>query len=137
MEDGIYLAFDGLKLDLHNIYSFGGLEYSIEHQTLKLAWQLGSVDPESKKWIKDILPRKIQIEFTGVSSFEFRPRDPELPFSEDDCLGNAGYLSGEEWCDGVMILNEEPDPEWKTAFEFRSGAMIALQAERGTARVLA
>ncbi|MBW8864213.1 MAG: hypothetical protein JF609_04675 [Verrucomicrobia bacterium] len=134
LKDEIYLAFDGLELDLHNIFSFTGLEYSIEHCTLKLNWHLGPIDPESKKWIKDTLPKKITVEFEGVSAFEFRPRDPEIPFSEDDCLQQAGYWSGEEWCTDVLASNEEPDPDWKTAFGFRSGALIALQAERATAR---
>ena len=138
LEDEIYLAFDGLKLDLHNTYSFTGLEHSIEHRTLKLNWWLGPIDPEATeaKWIKDTWPKKIQIEFTGVSVFESRPRDPEIPFSEDECLQTAGYRSGPEWCNEVLRPNEAPDPDWQIAFEFRSGALIAVQAERGTARAL-
>ena len=132
----IYLVFDGLELDLHTFYSFTGLEYSVEHRTLKLNWWLGPIDPEDKQWIKDTWPMKIQIEFTDVSVFEFRPRDPEIPFSEDDCMQTAGYRSGAEWCNDVLLPNEAPDPDWQIAFEFRSGALIAVQAECGTARAL-
>ena len=127
LKDEIYLAFDGLELDLHNIYSFASLEYSIENRAAKLIWLRGSGE-----YIKKILPKKVEIKFELVSFFEFRPRDPEMPFSEDDCLSRAGYLLDGEWCEEEII----PDPNWKTAFEFRSGAVITIKAEIGTAKIL-
>lgn len=126
LKDEIYLAFDGLQLDLHNIYDFTGLEYLIEDRTAKLIWKRGSGE-----WIKETLPKQIEIHFEKVSFFEFRPRDPETPFSEDDCLARAGYLLDGDWCEEEVI----PDPNWKTAFEFRSGAIIVIKAEAGTAGI--
>ena len=128
---GIALVFDGLELDLHNIYYFVGLEYSLEKQTAKLLWTRGSGER-----IKETLPRNVEIQFERVTVFEFHPRDPEMPFSEDDCLDVAGHLPDEEWCAGKVIETDgEPDPNWKVAFRFWSGAIVALNAEIGTARV--
>ena len=127
LKDKTYLAFDGLELDLHNIYSFVGLEYSIENRTVKLIWLRGSGE-----YIKETLPKKVEIKFEIISSFEFSPRDPEMPFDEDDCLARAGYLLDGEWCEEEVI----PDPNWKTVFEFRSGAVITIKAEIGTAKIL-
>jgi len=126
LQNEIYLAFDGLELDLHNIYSFVGLEYSIENRAAKLIWLRGSGE-----YIKETLPKKVEVNFAGVSILEFSPRDPEMPFSEDDCLDRAGYLLDGEWCEEEVI----PDPNWKTAFEFHSGAIIAIKAEIGTASI--
>ena len=126
LKDEIYLAFDGLELDLHGIYYFVGLEYSIENRTAKLIWQRGFGE-----YIKETLPKKVEVNFERVSFFEFSPRDPEMPFDEDECLDRAGYLLDGEWCEKEII----PDPNWKTAFEFRSGAVIAIKAGIGTARV--
>ena len=126
LKDEIYLVFDGLQLDLHNIYDFIGLEYLIENRTAKLIWKRGHGE-----CIEETLPMKIEICFKNVSFLEFRPRDPEMPFSEDDCLDRAGYLLDGEWCEEEVI----PDPNWKIAFEFQSGAIIAIKAEIGTASV--
>jgi hypothetical protein len=30
--------------------------------------------------------------FKAISKFEFKPRDDDLPFPEDDCLSTTGYL---------------------------------------------
>jgi hypothetical protein len=127
LKDEIYLAFDGLELDLHGIYYFVGLEYSIESRPAKLIWLRGSGE-----YIKETPPKKVEIKFELVSSFEFSARDPEMPFAEDDCLARAGYLLDGEWCEEEII----PDPKWKTAFEFRSGAVITIKAETGTAKIL-
>ncbi len=126
LKDKIYLAFDGLELDLHNIYYFIGLSYSIENRTVKLIWLRGYGE-----YIKETLPKKVEVNFERVSSFEFSSRDPEMPLDEDNCLHRAGYLLDGEWCEEEVI----PDPNWKTAFEFRSGIIISVKAEIGTASI--
>lgn len=57
------------------------------------------------------------------------PRDPEMPFTEDDCLASAGYWTDEDWCDGVMVFEGEPPPTFLRAFAFQSGAIVAIAAD--------
>ena len=122
---GISLVLDGMELDLQNIYNFAGLEYSIEQRTLKLIWQRGFGE-----WARVTRPSRVEIEFAGISLFEFRPRNTEMPFTGDDCLRHAGRV-----CEDIFISDPKSDPDWKTAFCFMSGAVIALKAETATARV--
>ena len=67
------------------------------------------------------------------------PRDSEMPFSEDDCVNSIGYWVDEEWAEGVIILepNQESEPQWLTAIDFMSGAVIAVRAERAKSKIMA
>ena len=70
---------------------------------------------------------------SDVTEYRFIPRDPDLPFTEDDCLSEVGYWTDEDWCDGVFMTDDDPDQRWLTAFGFMSGAIIAIQAARAMA----
>jgi hypothetical protein len=61
------------------------------------------------------------------------PRDPEMLFTEDDCLSSAGYWTDEDWCDGVMICESDSETEWLRAFHFQSGATVAIAADEAKA----
>lgn len=121
--DSIYLVVDDFELDLHNDYDFTRVEYSVIERTAELNWKLSSGD-----WVKSDFPNAITLRFDEVSRFEFSPRDPDLPFTEDDCLSTVGYLADEDWCEGIFWTDAVPDEDWMLAFEFMSGAIIALCA---------
>jgi hypothetical protein len=127
---GIYLIQGDHELDLHNNFDFVEVRYSVRDRTASLSWIGGS---NGSTTVEN--PVSARVDFFEVSAFRFMPRDPELPFTEDACLNSAGYWIDEEWCDGVMIPESEPSPEWFTAFEFMSGAIIALKASRATATI--
>jgi hypothetical protein len=132
--NGIYLVKEGHELDLHNNYDFKNLNYSIEARKLVLNWERSKGD-----WVISGTPYALCIEFCEVSEFRFMPRDSEVPFSEDNRVNSIGYWVDEEWADGVIILgpNKESEPQWLTAIDFMSGAVIAVQAERANAKVIA
>src|SRR5690606_29363353 len=118
------------ELDLHNNYDFLGLDYSVEEKTLALRWRRGT-----GAWVPEKSPYSLILTFRGVSEFRFMPRDAELPFTEDDCVSTFGYWTNEEWANGVTMLsdNQQPDPNWMTAIEFQSGAIIILRASSASA----
>ena len=88
-------------------------------------------------WVRSRTPTTACIEFVGVSEFRFHPRDPKLPFAEDDCVRTIGFWTDEAWAEGVMIMGptQNPDPSWRTAIDFMSGAVVIIQAESAHAHI--
>ena len=127
-KDGIYLVKDSYELDLHNDFDFEDVFYSVAERRVALRWKRSTGE-----WVRAEAALSVQIEFFEVADFRFFPRDREMPFTEDDCLSEAGYWTDAEWCNGVFISDEPPDQAWLTAFGFMSGAMIAIGAERARA----
>jgi hypothetical protein len=134
IKDGIYLVQNPYELDLHNNFDFTGLDYSVEDRSLILNWKRSSGD-----WVNPDAPELLIIEFSGVNEFRFLPRDSEMPFTEDDCLSNFGYWTDEDWADGMIIADENQNPEqnWLTALDFQSGATILVKAESAHAKIKA
>ena len=132
--DGIYLVQEAYELDLHNNFDFKGLDYSVEKRKLALNWRRSEGD-----WVSSDTPQSITIEFKEVSEFRFMPRDSEMPFTEDDCINSFGYWVDEDWAEGVIMVesNQTAEPQWLTAIDFMSGAVLAVQAECASAKVTA
>ncbi|WP_043315426.1 hypothetical protein [Microbulbifer sp. HZ11] len=132
--DGIYLVLEGYELDLHNNFDFTNLDYSVEYRKLVLNWQRSNGD-----WVSPDTPKALAVEFKEVSEFRFMPRDSEVPFTEDDCVNSFGYWVDEDWADGIIMVepNQTAEPHWLTAVDFMSGAVLAVQAERASAKVTA
>lgn len=129
--DSIYIVFENLEIDLHNDYLFTRLEYSVIDRSVELHWKRSSGN-----WVKPDLPSNITLKFDEVSKFEFKPRDSDIPFTEDDCLSSVGYLTSEDWCDGIFWTECLPENDWMQAFEFMSGAIIALHAGKSSMTLL-
>jgi hypothetical protein len=89
---GIYLVQRSHELDLHNNFDFQELRYSVAERIVRLQWRRSE-----RGGIPSTLPTAVTIEFRGVTEFRFQPRDPALPFTEDDCLSSFGYWTGEDW----------------------------------------
>lgn len=132
ISQGIYLVQPPHELDLHNCFDFLGFDYSVEHRTLLMRWRRSGGE-----WVASGTPAAVTIEFREVSEFRFQPRDAAMPFTEDDCISTFGYWTDEEWADGVFDIDrtQTPDPKWLTGISFMSGAVIALQASSGHARI--
>lgn len=130
---GIYLVQAGHELDLHNNFDFKELHYSIEERKLVLNWERSRGD-----WVSHEMPQYLSMEFTGVSEFRFLPRDSEVPHTEDDCVNSIGYWVDEDWADGLILVepNQKAEPHWLMAIDFMSGAVIAVQAESATAKII-
>lgn len=130
--DVIYLVQGPHRLDLHNDFDFCGLHYSVEARTLSLNWRRST-----GAWVHLSNPASVEVEFLNVSEFRFLPRDPELSFTEDDCVSTLGYWFDQDWADGVVPESptDKPDPSWLTAISFQSGATIVVQAATAHARI--
>ena len=130
--NGIYLSQPPHELDLHNNFDFDDVHYSIKDRTLLLRWRRSEGE-----WVAAGTPASLSIEFREVSEFRFHPRDPGLPFSEDDCVRTFGFWTDEDWADGVIVTEptQTPEPSWRTAIDFMSGAMIIVQASFAHAQV--
>jgi hypothetical protein len=131
---GIYLIKDTYNLDLHNNFNFKSVEYSVSERKAVLHWKRSNGD-----WVNSETPKALEIEFSGVSEFRFMPRDSDMPFTEDDCVNSIGYWVDEDWAEGIIMVepNQKPEPQWLTAIDFMSGAVITVQAERASAKVMA
>lgn len=134
IKDGIYLVQKNYELDLHNNFDFKNFEYSIENRSLVLYWERSKGG-----WVSSETPSDLAIEFQKVSEFRFMPRDPEIPFTEDDCLNSFGYWVDEDWVEGVIMVepNQKSESHWLTAIDFMSGAVLAVQAESANANISA
>lgn len=132
--DGIYLVQKDHELDLHNNFNFVGLDYSVKDQSLELTWVRSNGD-----WVPSNSPKHVSIAFQNVREFRFMPRDPDTPFSEDDCINSIGYWVDEDWANGVIMVepSQKAEPQWLTAIDFMSGAVIAIQAESANAEIKA
>lgn len=67
------------------------------------------------------------------------PRDSDVPFTEDNCINSIGYWVDESWAEGVIMVepNQTAEAQWLSAIDFMSGAVIAIQAESASAKVMA
>lgn len=74
-DDHVSLWYGDQRHDLHNNYEFQKLVFDPNRQTLELYWSPG-----------------IKLSFAGVYVFKTRQRDPEMPYSEDSCLCNIGFV---------------------------------------------
>jgi hypothetical protein len=124
----IYLLSGEYSLDLHNDYVFFDVAYSVGERRAILTWHRCNGD-----WVPASMPMHVELVFHGVSRFHFIHRDPEMPFTEDSCLSNAGFWTDEEWCDGVINFDAPPASNWLRAFAFQSGAIIAILADEAKA----
>ena len=139
LKNSIYLVADGVELDLHNDYNFVGLDYSIEKRVLILRWVRNPGE-----WVAHDSPAEVELEYREVQRFEFRPRDLEMPFTEDDCLSDAGYCCDAGWptsvsngCEatGVFSTDAASEDGWLRAFQFQSGSVIVVLADQANAKI--
>ncbi len=124
----IHLKQGECLLDLHNDYDFVGFKYSVAGRRVTLSWRKAV-----RERIPATLPAELELLFEDVSRFQVIPRDPDMPFTEDNCLACAGWWTDEEWSDGVMICESDGGNGWLRAFQFQSGAVVVIAAEEGKA----
>jgi hypothetical protein len=91
-DSSIELGCDGKHryLDLHNCYDWQGFSYFSEERRIEMSW-IRSNEP----WVHEDLPGSLVLEFRDVSSLATRPRDSELPYTEDSCLASVTFTPPE------------------------------------------
>jgi len=115
--------------DLHNNADFYEIRNDVRNREVILIWKYpgewylkeGQKHwKENEKYLEknDLVEktRFIALIFSGVSCFEIRPRDSEIPFSEDNCLA------------GMYNFDMKSEKE-ALVFEFMSGMEIIIDAE--------
>ena len=114
--------------DLHNLADYFESKYNTELHTAELIWKYPSKwflnnmndEKENKKFLMqsdiDLNVRYIALMFKGVTRYEVKPRDPEMPFSEDNCLTQ-------------ILTYDDNYNEDALSFEFQSGLKIIIEAE--------
>ena len=119
--DNISIDVKGIYYDLHNNFDFRSIIYDVSKRHVQLLWIKGAGE-----WVPKDLPESIMLVFDGVSAVKLKERDPQMPYTEDDCLGSIGFsnLSDENFC------NHEPFDDAECLFmEFMSGAFIKIQSD--------
>jgi len=117
----IYVEVQGQSFDLHNDYDFQSFNYKTTNRSVSLIWARGTGERVEKSQ-----PKSICIELLEVDYLKLRPRDPEMPFTEDDCLSSFGYDCDADWADGQFWFEGKAEPDWRWSFEFQSGAEIIV-----------
>ena len=125
--NSISIQLDDDKYDLHNNFDFRRFSYDPAGQLLILEWELGTGD-----WVPTDLPGKILFRLQGITRFAFKDRDPQLPFTEDNCLASFGYVGDEIWVEGQFWTDEPPNDEWSWSFIFQSGAEMQVSGNTVT-----
>ncbi|MCK9202325.1 MAG: hypothetical protein M0P42_14430 [Gallionella sp.] len=111
--------------DLHNNFDFEGFSYGVANRSLAMKWKRGIGD-----WVPLGSPLEIEVKIEGVIHFSVTPRNPELPFSEDDCLNCVSFVEPDQPIDDCFITAVAPIPtELHYIFQFMSGLNIRVQAE--------
>lgn len=118
--------------ELHNDSDFEEVQYNVAERKAKLIWNYPSdwFRKEShfnsnEQYIEEhniqSQDYKIALVFRSVSVFEVRPRDIDMPFSEDSCLADIRNfyedVNGNLYDDGSIT------------FIFQSGSQIRIKCE--------
>jgi hypothetical protein len=122
-KDNIAVEVTGLYLDLHNCYDFKGINYSVAERQIHMFWIRNDGE-----WVPKNQPEKITLEFSGVGRFRFRERDPAVPFTEDDCINDIGFMPQEMWEEENYVCEHRSDAD-DMVISFMSGALIRIRAE--------
>lgn len=119
---------DGAHRDLHNNFSFRGLEYNVLKQELVLQWHRRDED-----WVASDDPAKLKIVFSSVSLFKAKERDADCPYSEDDCLSTIGFIGNDmlQEIEGFAHCNPTSEANHLN-LSFQSGFALKIAAGKAT-----
>lgn len=95
-----------------------------------LSWVRGEGD-----WVPKDSPSEIVITMCGVSYLAASPRDPAMPYSEDDCLNCVSFVEPTNTTDECFITPAPAAPELHYVFQFMSGFALRVQAEEALCKV--
>ena len=120
----IELEIDGEVYDLHNNFIFSGFSYDVATRELVLRWARGKGE-----WIPPGHPSEIVITAREVSHLSVVARDPDMPYSEDDCLHCVSFVEANGATAHSFVVSGPADPHLHYVFQFMSGFILRVQAE--------
>jgi hypothetical protein len=116
--------------DLHTMADFVMTTYNTENRTALLVWRYpGSWGISEDNTLKDRIDyrkkndiedgqRYIALIFNNIIKYSMQSRDPDMPFSEDNCLSQIlTYDMEDNFNEDILV------------FEFHSGLTIKIEAE--------
>lgn len=118
----IYLETDRESFDLHNCFHFVGFDYDVSSRTLRLRWAPSAHAPPGQR-------RSIVVTFCQVTHFSAEPRDPETPFTEDDCLEGIYSTIPGAGSPAYLDAGTEPPSDSPYIFCFMSGFSLRVLGE--------
>jgi hypothetical protein len=127
VENSIYLQQGGRDFDLHNDYDFVAFSYSVAERVVELSWLRSSGD-----WVRRELPARLVLSCRGVSHLSATGRDPEMPFTEDDCLSELCFAVADGSFEHTFVASsaaETFDFSWHWVFSFMSGFTLRVAGE--------
>src|SRR5258708_30193091 len=117
----IYLDADGETFDLHNCFAFVGFTHDVSTRVLSLHWNPNEYAPKDEH-------RSILVEFHGLAHLSIEPRDPAVPFTEDDCLSFVACApSGSPV--GTALACDQTTADMHVVFCFMSQMRLRVFAE--------
>ncbi len=120
--DSIALEVGQSYYDLHNNFDFIGLQYNTQNQAATLSWK-----KSTGAWVPENSPHTIKLEFSGVGLFKCKERDPEMPYSEDDCLDMIGFVHNNLIEEVEGFSSPHPiGPEYHLRISFVSGFTVMI-----------
>lgn len=122
-QGSIYFQHGGLDLDLHNNYDFVGFRYSIAERSIDMEWVRSSGD-----WVDPRAPAQLFLSLRGIAHLSAVARDPEMPFTEDDCLSSLCFLDPDMAVEYAFV-SDDADPSWHWFFLFQSGFGLRVAGE--------
>ena len=127
IEGTIYLQQDGRDFDLHNDFDFVGFFYSVAERAAELRWVRSRGD-----WVHSGMPAGLVLSCRGVTHLSATPRDPEMPFTEDDCLSEICFALPDRAAEDAFAVSPAAsafDPSWHWLFSFMSGFTLRIAGE--------
>lgn len=99
--DNIALNYNGMYLDLHNNFDFRSYTYDVTSRQLEFVWTRSH-----EKWAKENICG-FKLVFDGINFLKVRERDSSIPFTEDNCLSQIGFLQQNMRDDFDSFINQE------------------------------
>jgi hypothetical protein len=127
IESSIYLQHGGRDFDLHNDYDFIAFSYSLAERMVELSWARSPGDR-----VRRDMPARLMLSCRGVTHFSATGRDPEMPFTEDDCLSALSFALADGSFEHTFVassVSEAFDFSWHWLFSFMSGFTLRVAGE--------
>jgi hypothetical protein len=118
---------DERDFDLHNNFNFVGFSYSVAERVTELRWVRSSGD-----WVHSGIPAALVLFCRGVTQLSATARDPEMPFTEDDCLSEICFILPQDAVEDAFAVSPAAptiDPLWHWLFSFMSGFTLRIAGE--------
>ena len=122
------IEVDGSHHDLHNNFSFIGLEYDALSHNLYIILRL-----RDEGWVASHDPTQLKIIFSSVRLFKAKERDADCSYSEDDRLSTIGFIGNDmpQEIEGGAFFNPTPETNHLN-LSFQSGFAIKIAAGKVT-----